>query len=116
MKQIIFFTILMFAMLLFSSKGSAQQNQALSVKMQQRNFYRKTLQVDSLKADLVANIQDAYKAALNLLMADTTLTPVVRSNRIQSLMDIKNQQFRKLLNPAQQEKIIPASERVVKKD
>lgn len=87
----------------------------------QRDFYRNSLQVDSVKADEVLSIQRAYKNSMRQVIADTTLKGVRREKQIQELMDKKNLALRKILNPVQQAKIIPASEVVttpeeVKKD
>lgn len=77
---------------------------------QQYNYYRKTLQLDSVQADKVARIQDSYKASMHRLDADTTLSPEVRRLQIKQLMDVKNQQLRGLLTPDQQRKLIPVTE------
>lgn len=79
---------------------------------QERNFYRKTLQVDSLKANQVSQVQDAYKAGLKAIIADTSLNEAARRAKINALMEAKNQKLRGLLSPAQQEKIIPTTERM----
>ncbi len=96
----------------FNSYGQ-QKTDSLKLKQarQQHAFYRKTLQVDSAKSVQVARIQDSYKAGMSQLMADTSLHEEVKRVRIKTLMDAKNQQLRQLLNPAQQEKIIPSTER-----
>lgn len=82
---------------------------------QERNFYRKTLQVDSLKANQVSQIQDAYKAGLKAIIADTSLNETAKRARISALMETKNRQLRSMLSPAQQEKIIPSTERTSSK-
>lgn len=82
---------------------------------QERNFYRKTLQVDSVKAMQVSQVQSTYKLALYALNADTSLNEAARRVRIKALMEIKNQKLRNLLSPAQQEKIIPSTERMPSK-
>jgi len=98
----------------FSLSGYSQQKQdSLKQKRarQQHVFYRQTLQIDSAKAQKVAQIQESYKAGMNQLMTDTSLSDEGRRARIKALMDIKNQQLRLLLSPAQQAKIIPTTER-----
>lgn len=84
-------------------------------KQQQQNYYRKTLQVDSVKAKEVSAVQDAYKSALKVVIADTSLNEAARRVRIGELMEIKNRKLRSMLSPAQQEKIIPTTERMPSK-
>jgi len=106
------FTILTLLALTF--KGYSQQKpDSLKLRQarQQHAFYRKTLQVDSIKAQKVSQIQDSYKAGINRLMADTSLNEAAKRIKIKALMDSKNQQLRLLLSPAQQATIIPVTER-----
>lgn len=114
LKVIMLISITCLAM---SSYG--QDKELQKAKQQQRNFYRQSLQLDSVKAEQVAQIQESYKTSLKLVMADSTLNEAGRRVKVQGLMGEKNQQLRKLLNPAQQEKMIPSSERLyqpLKKD
>lgn len=94
-----------------SLRGFSQQAIPNQEK-QQRNYYRRVLGVDSLKAIQVQRIQENYKQALKGLMADTSLTAVVKRQRMLVLMDIKNVQLRTLLTPSQQQKVIPSTERM----
>lgn len=89
---------------------SKEQTELQKQRMQQ-NFYRRTLQVDSVKASQVAKIQASYKEALNAIVADTTLNDTARRVRIKAIMGLKNRQLEQLLTPAQQAKIIPTTER-----
>ena len=98
----------------FSFKGYSQQKpDSLKLRQvrQQHFFYRKELQVDSVKAQKVSQIQDNYKAGMHRLMTDTSLNEAGKRAKIKVLMDVKNQQLRLLLSPAQQDKIIPTTER-----
>jgi len=98
----------------FTLSGYSQQKpDSLKLKQsrQQHAFYRSSLQVDSVKAQKVAQIQDSYKADMKLLMADTGLNEAGKRAKIKVLMNVKNQQLRLILNPAQQAKIIPTTER-----
>lgn len=121
MKKITHVIFLLLAGLAFNSYGqkidSQKQRQPTEVQKQklQRNFYRKTLQVDSVKAEQVSRVQDSYKVALKLVIADTSLNEAAKRVKIKALMDNKNQQLRRMLTPAQQEKIIPSTEREVPK-
>lgn len=90
---------------------SYSQDNKIKQQKENRNYYRKALQVDSVKAEKVSQIQAIYKAGINQLMADTSLNDAVKRVRIKSLMDAKNQQLRLLLSPTQQAKIIPTTER-----
>lgn len=89
--------------------------EAQKQRLQQRSFYRRSLQVDSAKADQVAQVQDTYKANLKAVMADTSLSVEGRRAKIKALIDGKNQQLKGLLTPAQQEKMIPTTERIPSK-
>lgn len=115
MKTKLYLTVLLLAGLNLNSYAQENTKKAVTdiqkQQIQQRNFYRKTLQVDSAKADQVALVQSNYKAALHTIMIDTSLREEGRKNKIKTLVDSKNQQLRQLLSPAQLEKIIPAAER-----
>lgn len=115
MKTKLYLTVLLLAGLALNSYAQENAkkpvNEVQKQKLQQRNFYRKTLQVDSAKADQVALVQSNYKAALNAIMIDTSLREEGRRAKVKALIDGKNQQLRQLLSPAQQEKMIPTTER-----
>ena len=95
------------------SQHKAEKNQITHLfgSKQQQNFYRKLLQIDSNKAIEVTKIQSDYKALLTLIESDTSLNEVSRRIRIQAAIEGKNQMLQHLLNPAQQAKIIPTTER-----
>ena len=115
MKTKLYLTVLLLAGLALNSYAQENAkkpgNDTQKQKIQQRNFYRKTLQVDSAKADQVVLVQSNYKAALNAIMIDTSLREEGRRAKVKALIDIKNQQLRQLLSPAQQEKMIPTMDR-----
>lgn len=119
MKAILYLSFLLFAGSSFKSYGqqAAIQKQAVSPELQRQkqesNHYRKTLQLDSAQAKEVAKIQASYKSALKMVIADTSLNDAAKRARIMTLMEAKNQQLRTMLSPAQQEKIIPSTERTV---
>lgn len=110
MKTRLYLTVLLFAGLGLNS--NAQEKNVQKEKQQQRNFYRRTLQVDSAKAEQVALVQRNYKAALHTIIADTSLREEGRRAKIKALIDGKNQRLQGLLSPAQQEKMIPTTERL----
>ncbi|TKC60160.1 hypothetical protein FBD94_14695 [Pedobacter hiemivivus] len=118
MKLLFYFSFLILTGMVFNSYGQEQKypKQDVSItaqrKKQERNYYRKSLGVDSVKAAQVSQVQNAYKAALNIIVADTSLNEAARRTRISALMEVKNQKLRGLLSPAQQEKIIPGTERL----
>lgn len=110
MKHKKYFQILLFlAITVFTMNSYGQQ--AENTKRKQHSFYRRTLQVDSAKAAHVTTIQDQYKAGLKTVIADTSLNEAAKRLKIEALINAKNQQLRLLLSPAQQEKIIPTTER-----
>lgn len=98
-----------------SAQNQPSQKQQESTEVlkrnQQRNYYRKSLSLDSAKAEQVSRIQYSYKQELQTIIADTSLNEKSRRARIQVAIEIKNQHLQQLLNPAQQAKIIPTTER-----
>lgn len=79
-------------------------------KNKQLNYYRRSLQVDSLKADQVFKIQADYKAGMKTLEADQSMNLENRRARIKELMEEKNSKLEKILDVGQQAKIIPPGE------
>lgn len=117
MKVSVCFTFLIMGGMAFNSSAQEPKQQNVGVRSeaqlkQERNFYRKTLQIDSVKAIQVSQIQGAYKTALKALSTDTSLNEAAMRTRIKELMDIKNRKLKSFLSPAQQEKIIPSTERM----
>ncbi|MBE9599469.1 hypothetical protein [Pedobacter sp. MC2016-24] len=112
MRKFQYFSLLLFGITVMYTSSFAQQKptEQLRQKQQQRNFYRKTLQVDSAKAEQVAQVQDNYKQALKAIIADTSLNETARRARIEAAIAGKNQRLKQLLNPAQQARIIPTTE------
>jgi len=112
MKSFQYFLLLLsgITVMCLNSYGQVKPAQVQLQKLQQRNFYRKTLQVDSAKAEQVAQVQDNYKQALKAIIADTSLNETARRARIEVAIAGKNQRLKQLLNPAQQARIIPTTE------
>src|SRR5690606_35541969 len=84
-----------------------QQIQQDSLRKIRPEFYRKTLSLDSGKAAQVAGIQDAYKAAMQVILQDTSLSQQGRRAQMGALVNERNRKLREILNPAQQQKMIP---------
>ena len=82
----------------------------VSQKNQQRNYYQRTLKIDSVKAEQVLSIQRDYKAGMKLVEADQSLDMDTRKKRIKSLMEEKNSKLELLLDAVQQSRIIPPGE------
>ena len=112
MKSFQYFLLLLsgITVMCLNSYGQVKPAQVQLQKLQQRNFYRKTLQVDSAKAEQVGQVQDNYKQALKAIIADTSLNETARRARIEAAIAGKNQRLKQLLNPAQQARIIPTTE------
>jgi len=110
-----FQAVLLFLVVICTAKGYSQQPIAQSKenKLQLRQFFQARLQIDSARAAQVSQIQENYKSGVYLVVADTSLSEAVRRARINAIMEVKNQKLRQILSQAQQEKIIPSSERVV---
>ena len=104
------------AFLLGISAAQSQEKQERKAPVngprdRQAQFYRRSLGVDSAKASAVAGIQSAYKSGMAVLLRDSSLTDDGRRARVRELMEAKNSELRKILSPAQQEKVIPTTER-----
>ena len=112
MKQLFITIYLSTGLLLGSLWASAQEKDSLGNAKRQLDHYRKSLGLDVAKAAQVNSIGDQYKKELNQLMADTTLGMAVRKEKIHALMSRKNGQLKKLLSLAQQQRMIPPSERL----
>lgn len=110
-----FKTLLILILTCFAFSSFGQQRPELQNKKNQNLFYRRSLQVDSAKAAEVVKIQDEYKAALKAIVADSAQSMPVKRERIKVLIEGKNQKLKLLLTPAQQEKMIPTTERIPSK-
>ncbi|MDT3403738.1 hypothetical protein [Mucilaginibacter terrae] len=92
-----------------------QQLRQDSSMRRQRQYYRQSLHVDSVKAQQVSQVQDEYKAGLNAVMADAGLNEEQKKQKIKTLMQEKNRKLKSMLTPEQQAKIIPSTERTPEK-
>ncbi|MFC1226694.1 hypothetical protein ACFE6N_23015 [Pedobacter sp. BG31] len=113
MKQLFITICLSIGLMSGSLWASAQEKDSLATAKRQLDHYRKSLGLDAAKAAQLNGIQNQYKKELNRVMADTTLDLSARKEKIRDLMDRKNGQLKKLLNTAQQQKMIPPSERLL---
>ena len=109
MKTYILLIFLFFVSILSISDAYAQKTDSL--KQKQIKFYSKALNVGQDTAKLVSNIMDTYKEGVKKIVADATLTEDVKRVKIDDLIDEKNKKIGLLLNPSQQDKIIPTTER-----
>ncbi|MGM9475216.1 hypothetical protein ACS5PU_02255 [Pedobacter sp. GSP4] len=110
MNKTIFTALLAIILMGLAQKGSAQTKEAVQ-KRDQRNHYRKTLQIDSTKAELVLQIQGDYKKGISAIEADSSLTDAGRRTKIDLMIHEKNRRLKAILNPVQQSKLIPTTER-----
>jgi hypothetical protein len=109
MKTYIFLiSLFLIAALSFSNSYAQQQD---SLKQKQINFLSKTLTTSRDTATLVINIMSAYKENVKKVIADPTLKEDARRAKIDELIADKNKKLALVLNPAQQAKIIPTTER-----
>ncbi|PWG81821.1 hypothetical protein [Pararcticibacter amylolyticus] len=122
MKPLIFFLSLFTACFFSCSLGYAQTKQdsiapgqrVLSFSGQKRiqlNFYKRTLKIDSIKAEQVDKVQSGYKESMKALEADKSLSLEIRRERIRTLIEERNRKLATFLSPEQQEQIVPSSER-----
>lgn len=111
MKKYILLISLLFVMILSISNSYAQKQKQDSLNQKQVKFYSKTLAVGKDTAQLVFTIMDTYKESVKKVVADATLSEEIKRVKIDELIKEKNKKFELLLTPAQQEKIIPTTER-----
>ena len=113
MKSKIFFQISIVIFLIgLKFQGYGQEPAEVQKKRKQIiEYYQKTLEIDSVKAGKVLQIQENYRTEMRKLAADSTIKVEVRTAKVRSLIDVKNQQLHLLLTPAQQKLAIPAMER-----
>lgn len=115
MKKVFYIPVLVLA-LMSTVHTAAAQDSAVQTSVQitikkQQDFYQRHLGVDSTLAVQVTKIQQEYKSALKQLWSDPVLEDAEKRNRMKRLMEMKNGKLRHILTPAQQEKIIPTTER-----
>lgn len=84
---------------------------AVGRKKFERDHYRRSLGVDSVKAEQLQKVHSDYKSGVGRVMADTSLNDAGKRAAIDRLIQLKNSQLEKLLTPAQQSKVIPTTER-----
>lgn len=77
----------------------------------ERDHYRRTLGLDSARAEDLLRVQSEYKAAVARVVSDTSLSDVGKRAAIDRLIGLKNSQLERLLTPAQQLRVIPTTER-----
>ncbi|PWG77979.1 hypothetical protein [Pararcticibacter amylolyticus] len=80
-------------------------------KRTQLNYYKRTLKVDSVKAEQVTKIQSDYKDSMKALEADKSLNDDARRSHIKALIAERNRKLADILDPQQQARIIPSTER-----
>ncbi len=116
MKKLTIVPVLALVLLFCARAGHAQQqpDKQKQTRLMQA-FYSRILQIDSVKAAQVSQIQDSYKTSLRAVTADTSLNEAARRAKINVLIGEKNRQLKLLLTPAQQEKVIPTTERTPSK-
>ena len=109
------FILLFTSFFALSGKSFAQTAKEVDQKREQRNYFRRTLQLDSVKAEQVVQIQADYKKGLAIIVADSGLTDAGRRAKIDFLINEKNRKLKGMLNIQQQQKAIPTSEREIPK-
>lgn len=111
MKTAIFAFFIFASLLALGERVSAQEKKEIPQRLEQRNYYRKTLQLDSVKAEQVAQVQADYKKSLAIVAGDSALTDKGRRAKIDLLIAEKNRRLKTILTPSQQQKVIPTTER-----
>ncbi|PWG81611.1 hypothetical protein [Pararcticibacter amylolyticus] len=95
------------------------RQRVLNVSDQKRgqfNHYRRTLKVDSAKAEQVNKVQSEYKESMKALEEEKGISQEARIARIKALIAERNRKLESFLSPEQQEKIIPPTERETGKE
>ena len=80
-------------------------------KQLQREFYKRQLKGDTIKAQKVQAIMEAYKAEMKAVEKDATLNAETKRGKYQSLIEAKNQKLEATLSPQELEKFVPPNER-----
>lgn len=94
-----------------STRRQADADLEIQRQKQQQHYYGRVLNLDSLQARQVSAVLEDYKASLKQITTDSRLVENFRREKIDSIRALKNQKLMLLLNPEQQRKIIPVSER-----
>ena len=113
MKPNFFLISLLFALILSFNTTYAQQQDSLKQKL--IKFYSKMLTTNPDTAKLVATIMDTYKESAKKVIADVTLSEEAKRIKFDGIVEEKNKKLALILSPAQQEKIIPSTERIKNK-
>jgi len=77
---------------------------------QLEDFYRNSLDVDTLTAQKVTQIMQKYKLNVAAIESDTTLSLDVRREQYKKLAATKDRQLMNILNPVQQRLMIHNNE------
>gem|GEM_PF-3860382 len=105
MKTIVIFV---FMLGLFSMNGFGQVK--TDAFRQLEDFYRNSLDVDTLTAQKVTQIMQKYKLNVAAIESDTTLSLDVRREQYKKLAATKDRQLMNILNPVQQRLMIHNNE------
>jgi type IV secretory pathway VirB4 component len=106
---------LIFTLFLSIAVSSLLAQDSDALKKEKINYLTKQLEVSESKAKIISEIMDDYKASVNKVINDNTLTSLQVSARIEELQDKKNKQLSPLLTEEQLLKIVPTTERENKK-
>lgn len=101
--------LLLASLLVISTNTIAQERDSL--KRREVQHLRQRLNIDEQKAQQVEKIQSDYKTALYELEKDSSLGEEQKRIQFRALVATKNRKLEQLLDAAQQQKMIPATER-----
>jgi hypothetical protein len=110
MKKI-YYTLALLSVLLINISLGYSQRRSEMPRQKMHEFLKKTLSVDSVKAEQVLQIMLVYKANVKRTIDSSSLAPEVKAQQIQTFIKEKNHQLEAILSKEQQAKIIPTTER-----
>jgi hypothetical protein len=113
MKKFIRLLTSIIILILAGNSSSGQQKPEKKI-ITRVSYYKKSLGIDSIKAEQVIKIHLNYKAKMGQVVQDASLNRDARAAKISALMDEKNKSLSTILSSDQQAKIIPGSERKAK--
>lgn len=109
MKISLFLLALLFVSIFSFSRSFAQQQD--NQRQKQIMYYSKILTTNQDTSMRVIIILSTYNESLIKVVGDNKFSEEAKRTKIEGLIEEKNKQLGLLLSPAQQEKIIPITER-----
>ncbi|HTK19289.1 MAG TPA: hypothetical protein VL442_07250 [Mucilaginibacter sp.] len=101
MKNINYLGLLLLVLVFSLSRSYGQQRQQEMPRQRMHSFYKKTLNIDSVKAEQVLQIMLNYKTGVTQTVNSQSLDVDTKSKSIKALMNDKNRQLEAILTKEQ---------------